>query len=292
MLVDIQKAINWIEGNLEDEISLQEISEYIGYSKYHTSRKFKQYTGSSLQRYITLRRLSTAAKELRDHQVRIIDIAIKYGYNSQEAFTRSFYSAFGINPGEYQKTKKAIPYILKKDVLFPHHLPQKGEVIRVKDQDILVKLVTVPKHQFIYLERAQVDNYMDFWEKVDQEEGMDCDYLHGLLASIQGVYDEGYGAFTNDGYIFGKDAPLDFTLEAKYGFQTKVIEEQQYLQFEHPGFSEAEFGAALEQVRKTALQDFDFDLEGYEVDQSFVNAYEHSGMDACFYFIRIPLKSR
>ena len=63
-----------------------------------------------------------------------------------------------------------------------------------------------------------------------------------------------------------------------------------YLQFEHPGFTEAEFAEALTQVRRVALEKFDFELNGYDIDQSFVNAYEHSGMELCYYFIRIPIK--
>lgn len=100
MKIEIQDAINWIDGKLTDDLSLKEISSYIGYSEYHTSRKFKEYTGSTLRRYIMLRRLSQAAKELRDKNVRIIDIAFKYGFNSQEAFSKSFLNAFSVNPGE------------------------------------------------------------------------------------------------------------------------------------------------------------------------------------------------
>ena len=70
-----------IEGNLEDEITLEKISAFIGYSEFHTSRKFKEYTGSTLRRYIMLRRLSSAAKEIKDKHVRILDVAIKYGFN-------------------------------------------------------------------------------------------------------------------------------------------------------------------------------------------------------------------
>ena len=107
MKLEIQEAINWIDGNLQDEITLKKISDYIGYSEFHTSRKFKEYTGSTLRRYITLRRLSSAAKDLRDKNIRIIDVAMNYGFSSQESFTKSFKQAFGLNPGDYQKTKKA-----------------------------------------------------------------------------------------------------------------------------------------------------------------------------------------
>ena len=289
MKLEIQEAINWIDGKLEDEITLQKISDYIGYSKYHTSRKFKQYTGSTLRSYIALRRLSQAAKELRDKNVRIIDIAIKYGYESQEAFTKSFFNAFDINPGEYVRTKRAIPLVFKKNVLFPDHLNKEGEIIMVKDQEIKITLEETKEHKFIYLERDGVDNYMSFWEE-EEKAGKDCDQLHGVLASIPGIFEEGYGAFTKNGYIFGKDATVDYESDAKYGFKEKIIPAGKYLRFEHPGFKEAEFGEALNQVRRIALKEFDFEMNGYEIDDSFVKAYEHSGMEICVYFVRIPLK--
>ena len=290
MKISIQDAIHWIEGNLEDDITLKKLSRFIGYSEYHTSRKFKEYTGSTLRRYIMLRKVSKAAKEIRDKNVRIIDIAIKYGFSSQEAFTKSFKHAFDITPGEYQKTKKAIPYILKKDVLFPDNLNTKGELIMVKDSEIKIRLEEVPKHKFIYLEKDGVDNYMSFWEEMEKE-GHDCDLIHGVLASIGGIYEEGYGAFTEKGYIFGTDAPIDFEIDSKYKFKEIIIEAQKCLIFEHPGFLEAEFAEALNQVRRIALKEFDFDLKGYRIDDSFVKAYEHSGMEICYYFVRIPLKS-
>jgi len=290
MKVSIQEAINWIEGNLEDEITLKKISSFIGYSEFHTSRKFKQYTGSTLRRYIMLRRLSSAAKEIRDHNVRLIDVAIKYGFSSQEAFTKSFKQAFDITPGEYQRTKKAIPYILKKDVLFPNNLSKKGDVIMVNDSEIKIRLEEVPTHKFVYLEKDGVDNYISFWEEMEKE-GHDCDLLHGVLASIGGIYPEGYGAFTKSGYIFGTDTPLNHQLDPKYKFKETIIPKAKYLIFEHPGFQEAEFGDALMQVRRIALKEFDFTLKGYQIDRSFVEAYEHSGMEICYYFIRVPLKS-
>ena len=128
MKLEIQEAINWIDGNIEDDLTLKRISSFIGYSPFHTSRKFKEYTGSTLRSYIMLRRLSLAAKELRDKNVRIIDIAFKYGFHSQEAFTKSFFNAFKINPGEYVKTKRPIPLVIKKDVLYPENLNNKGMI--------------------------------------------------------------------------------------------------------------------------------------------------------------------
>lgn len=286
----VQEAIDWIEGHLEDDLTLEKISKHIGYSSYHMSRLFKTFTGSTLRNYLILRRLSRAARYLRDHEARIIDVALMFNFSSQEAFTKSFKNHFGITPGVYVKNVKAVPLVFKKDILFPNHLPKKGDIMLVKDEEVKVRLETVPKHKLVYLKRKGVDNYIDFWEKVDTEKGMDCDYLHGMLASMPGIYEEGFGAFTKDGYLFGTDVPLDYEVDTSLGFDEKIIEEKQYLIFEHPGFLEAEFGEALAQVRRVALKKFDFEMHGYALDQSFVEAYEHSGMDVCYYFIRLPLK--
>lgn len=291
MKIDIQQAINWIEGHLEDDVSLANISNVIRYSPSHTSRAFKRYTGSTLRNYITLRRLTKAAILLRDKQIRILDVAIQFGYQSQEAFTRSFKQVFGITPGEYVNTKRMIPYVFKKDVLFPDNLTSEGVVIVVREEEIKVTIETMNEHKFVYLEHDDVSNYMDFWEVMEQE-GHDCDLLHGVLASIPGVFPEGYGAFTNTGYLFGTDCAIDYPVDPKYGFKEIVLPEQTYIRFEHPGFTEAEFGDALRQVRRIALETFDVDIDGYVQDTSFVNAYEHSGMELCYYFIRIPLKSK
>ncbi|MCF7924676.1 MAG: GyrI-like domain-containing protein, partial [Candidatus Izimaplasma sp.] len=177
----------------------------------------------------------------------------------------------------------------KKDVLFPEYIKKEGEVIMVKDNEIKMTLEVMPKHKFVYLEKEGVDNYIDFWEQLEKE-GKDCDLLHGVLASIPGVFKEGYGAFTEEGYIFGKDVEVNCEVNPDYNFLEKIIPEQKYLRFEHPGFTESEFGEALRQVRRIALKDFDMEIDNYQVDESFVKAYEHSGMELLYYFIRIPLK--
>jgi hypothetical protein len=161
----------------------------------------------------------------------------------------------------------------------------------VKDEEIKIRLEEIKEHKLVYIKRSNVDNYIDFWDLVDQEEGMDCDHLHGVLASIPGIYPEGFGAFTNDGYLFGTDAPINYDL-GDLPFNEKIIPTKQYLIFEHPGFTEEHFSEALNQVRRIALEKFDFEINDYVIDDSFVKAYEHSGLELCYYFIRVPLTNK
>lgn len=81
----IQKMIYWIEDHLEENPTLLEMSQQIGYSPYYCSVKFHEIVGMTLKSYIAGRRLARATLEIRDSRQRIMDIALKYGYSSQEA---------------------------------------------------------------------------------------------------------------------------------------------------------------------------------------------------------------
>lgn len=84
--MDIMKffnlAIDYIEDNLTDELDEKEITRITGYSFPMFSRIFSIISGYSLSEYIRLRKMTNAAIDLKNSDKRIIDIAIKYGYNS------------------------------------------------------------------------------------------------------------------------------------------------------------------------------------------------------------------
>ncbi|MBJ7931417.1 AraC family transcriptional regulator [Bacillus toyonensis] len=111
----IQQMIDWIEGNLKKEFSLDELSRYMGYSPYYCSFKFHQVTGISIRRYILLRRLYLSTEDLTNDK-KIIDIALDYDYSSQEAYSRAFKSVFGMNPREYQLNKMPIQSFVKLNI--------------------------------------------------------------------------------------------------------------------------------------------------------------------------------
>lgn len=87
--MDIMKsfnlAIDYIEDNLTDELDEKEITRITGYSFPMFSRIFSIISGYSLSEYIRLRKMTNAANDLKNSDKRIIDIAIKYGYNSQDS---------------------------------------------------------------------------------------------------------------------------------------------------------------------------------------------------------------
>ena len=94
----IQRAIEYIEDNITEELSIQEIAEKAYFSSFHFQRVFHTLCGFTVGEYIRNRRLSIAAQELSKADVKVIDVAIKYGYNSPDSFTRAFTKFHGIPP--------------------------------------------------------------------------------------------------------------------------------------------------------------------------------------------------
>lgn len=94
----IQNALSYIETHLTEELDITEIAAQAFVSPFHFQRMFSILTGMTVGEYIRRRRLSAAAEELIRSGVRVIDIAVKYGYESQDSFSRAFIRFHGIAP--------------------------------------------------------------------------------------------------------------------------------------------------------------------------------------------------
>jgi|LGOV01.1.fsa_nt_gb AraC family transcriptional regulator len=101
--IQIQLAINFIEKNLTNEITLSKVANVSGYSIPHLYRVFKSMTGYNIMEYVRKRRLSEAYRELNLTSQRILSIAVKYNYDSHEAFTRAFNAEYGFSPSSKRK---------------------------------------------------------------------------------------------------------------------------------------------------------------------------------------------
>ncbi|MDC0705734.1 MULTISPECIES: AraC family transcriptional regulator [Priestia] len=102
-LRNMNRALHYIEENLTNDIDFREVAKLALCSEYHFKRMFSFLAGITLSEYIRRRRLTLAAFELKDNNMKVIDIAIKYGYNSPDSFTRAFQNLHGITPSEAKK---------------------------------------------------------------------------------------------------------------------------------------------------------------------------------------------
>lgn len=99
-LKNMNNAMRYIEENLTNEIDFKEAARIAHCSEYHFKRMFSFLAGIPLSEYIRRRRMSLAAFELLNSNIKIIDAAVKYGYSSPDSFTRAFQSLHGITPTE------------------------------------------------------------------------------------------------------------------------------------------------------------------------------------------------
>ncbi|WP_427180554.1 AraC family transcriptional regulator [Paenibacillus sp. TC-CSREp1] len=97
-LANLNRALQYIEDHLEEDIDVREAARLAQCSDYHFSRMFSFLAGISLSEYIRRRRLTLAAFELQAGDLRIVDVAVKYGYTSADAFSRAFQALHGITP--------------------------------------------------------------------------------------------------------------------------------------------------------------------------------------------------
>ncbi len=91
-------AIDYIEDNLDKEISYDEAARIACCSTYYFQRIFSYLSGVSLSEYIRRRKMTQAAFELQRTDSKVIDVAYKYGYSSPTSFNRAFQSVHGIAP--------------------------------------------------------------------------------------------------------------------------------------------------------------------------------------------------
>lgn len=101
----IQQAINYMEENLLEDITVEHISRKINISSYHFQKTFSILTGITISDYLRKRRLSLAAEDLIQSNFKIIDIALKYGYDTPEAFSKAFRRQHGLSPTDARKRK-------------------------------------------------------------------------------------------------------------------------------------------------------------------------------------------
>ena len=119
----MKEALDHIERNLDRRLEMEEIAKTAYSSPFHFQRMFLMLTGMTVAEYIRKRRLTLAAQELATSSSRVLDVALKYGYDSPESFSKAFRKIHGISPSEARHPGvrlKAFPRIT-------FHLSLKGD---------------------------------------------------------------------------------------------------------------------------------------------------------------------
>ncbi len=135
----VQEMIDWIEEHLKGTFSLDALATHTGYSPYYCSFLFHLEVGMNLRKYVLLRKLYVSMEALTSN-AKILDVALAYGYSSQEAYSRAFKKVFGCSPAVWKKQQKPIQSFAKKRLVLEGgtwHLNYAKEVAQLKKQNRL-----------------------------------------------------------------------------------------------------------------------------------------------------------
>lgn len=109
-LTKMNDALHYIEENLEGNIDYQMAARIACCSLTRFQRMFVFVTDITVGDYVRCRKMALAARELRETNIKIVDLAVKYGYDSPDAFSRAFRAFHGVSPSDTRKTGKAKEY--------------------------------------------------------------------------------------------------------------------------------------------------------------------------------------
>ena len=203
-LAQINRAIDYIEEHLEGELVIDQISQEAGISKWHFQRVFKAVLGETVKEYITRRRLSLAAQELIGTNSKILDIAMNFGFESHEVFTRSFKKLFEISPSELRAQKGSFMIPVKPRITrnYIYHLFE-GISMEAKIVKIQKSLVRGVSAKISLVNSAEFSTNLDvipkLWAKLRTQIGVlnypkmslideEMNYFAGVLLNDEEVF--------------------------------------------------------------------------------------------------------
>lgn len=251
-LTKLGSAINYIEENLDNEISYTQAARIAGCSPYYFQRIFSYVSGISLAEYIRRRKMTQAAFELQRTESKIIDIALRYGYSSPTSFNRAFQSVHGITPiaaksmGCKLCAYPSIQFIVKVSggSAMSYHIEEK-ESIRI----IGIRTPLVEDAE------ENMRNIPVFWEQAIAENRIDeiAQYSNGNPSGILGV-----SVYQNPKNIYYYIAvPSDIEIPEK--MSEYIIPKTKWVIFENDGI----FKDDVQGVFRRFLTEF-LPFSGYE----------------------------
>lgn len=187
--IPIFRSIAMIEERIQEKLTVENLASSIHFSKYHYQRMFREAVGDSVMRYVTRRRLLLAAGELARTDEQILAIALKYGFESHEVFTRNFSAYMGVSPTKYRKYHISIG--------IPGMRKEKDTMIDSKTTDEMIRelnrLIVQAKETAAYTRKEKVPDpeaasfYAAFWDFAADRIEEKAEKLTKTLRQITGM---------------------------------------------------------------------------------------------------------
>lgn len=165
-------ALEFIENNLTSELTQEDCARHACCSLSGLQKMFRNVFHTSVGGYITRRRATAAARELQQRESSVLDIALKYGWGSAEAFTRAFTRVWGMTPTEYRRSWRFSGLCPRLDI--PRKLMHKGELIMTNKYDISELYDYIKSQQGTYLLSFDIAHFDIVNKTYSHEAGDKC----------------------------------------------------------------------------------------------------------------------
>lgn len=250
----VQRMQDYIDRHITDEITLNMLAKSANYSPWYSAKIFKELTGKTPFEYIRALRLSRAALKLRDDNVKIIDVAFEFVFDSHEGFTRAFSKQFGITPQKYCSKTPPLKLFMPSRIRDYYLAIQKG----VNDMEmnsnekstntntVFVQVVERPQRKCILKRGTKATHYFEYCEEVG------CD-IWGVLCSIKEAIYEPIGMWLpvnmrkpgTSEYVQGVEVPMDYSGEVPDGFELIVFPPCKIMVFQGQPYDDEKFREAI-----------------------------------------------
>jgi AraC family transcriptional regulator len=245
----VQRMQAFIEEHLQEPITLHRLANAAGYSPWHAAKIFKSLTGKTPFEYIRAMRLSRAAMRLRDEDVRIVDVAFDFVFDSHEGFTRAFSKQFGLTPQRFCQVKPPIKLFMPGNIRETYLALQKGEFAMSENQKsstTFVQVVDRPARKLILKRGIQATDYYAYCEEVG------CEVWDTLTGIQQALYEpigmwlpENLRKTGTSTYAQGVELPLDYAGPVPEGFDLIDLPPCKMMIFQGEPYDDAEFEKAI-----------------------------------------------
>ena len=199
----LNKMIQYIEEHLTEKIEYRELAKIVGVSEYSLQRIFIFLTNISLAEYIRKRRLSKAFEELKKSDIKIIDLATKYQYDSAISFARAFKNLFGITPSECKTDNKEYK-------LFP--------IIKFNNTEI---------YEELNYEIKEIDEIVVYCKKTKAK--TNDDFLYNIRSLYKEIKNNGLNKKFNDDGQYGITIIRDNDYTYLVGCKTKYENTEKFI---------------------------------------------------------------
>lgn len=245
----VHRLQTYIEEHLQEPITLRRLASAAGYSPWHAAKIFKDLTGKPPFEYIRALRLSRAAMRLSQENVRVVDVAFDFVFDSHEGFTRAFSKQFGLTPLRFSQEKPPVKLFMPNNIRETYLALRKGEKAMSESQrsnTIFIQVVDRPARKLLLKRGIQATDYYAYCEEVGCE-------VWNILTSIQQALYEPIGMWLPENlrkpgtstYAQGVELPIDYTGPVPEGYDLIDLPPCKMMIFQGEPYDDAEFEKAI-----------------------------------------------